>query len=111
MCFKQDGAISSLNGKPLKLIDQFRYFGSNISARESDVNVDIGKALTASDSLSIIWKFYPSDNIKRKFFQTQTKHLEKKLDGNYTRMLRAVWNKSWKQHPTKRQNMLDTDGK
>ena len=29
--------------------------------------------------------------------------MEKKLDGNYTRMLPAVWNKSWRQHPTKQQ--------
>ena len=34
---------------------------------------------------------------------TQTKRLEKKLDGNYTRMLRAILNKSWRQHPTKHQ--------
>ena len=32
-----------------------------------------------------------------------TKRLEKKLDGNYTRMLRAIFNKSWQQHPTRRQ--------
>ena len=32
---------------------------------------------------------------------TLTKHIEKKLNGNYTRMLRAILNKSWKQHPTK----------
>ena len=30
-----------------------------------------------------------------------TKRIEKKLDGNCTRMLRAILNKSWKQHPTK----------
>ena len=55
--------------------------------------------------------------MKRSFFQaafesillygcttlTLTKRLEEKLDGNYTRMLRAILNKSWKQHPTKRQ--------
>ena len=29
--------------------------------------------------------------------------MEKKLDGNYTRMLRGILNKSWKQHPTKQQ--------
>ena len=29
--------------------------------------------------------------------------LEKKLDGNYTRMLRAILNKSWRQHPTRHQ--------
>ena len=34
---------------------------------------------------------------------TLTKRLEKKLDGNYTRMLRAVRNKSWRQHPTRHQ--------
>ena len=31
---------------------------------------------------------------------TQTKRLEKKPDGNYTRMLRAILNRSWRQHPT-----------
>ena len=55
--------------------------------------------------------------MKRSFFQaavvsillygcttwTLTKRLEKKLDGNYTRMLRAVLNKSWRQHPTRHQ--------
>ena len=29
--------------------------------------------------------------------------MEKKLDGNYTRMLRAILNKSWRQHPTRYQ--------
>ena len=34
---------------------------------------------------------------------TLTKWMEKKLDGNYTRILRAILNKSWRQHPTKHQ--------
>ena len=34
---------------------------------------------------------------------TQTKRMEKKLDGNYTRMLRVILSKSWRQHPTKQQ--------
>ena len=34
---------------------------------------------------------------------TLTKRLEKKLDGNYTRMLRAILNKSWQQHLTRHQ--------
>ena len=34
---------------------------------------------------------------------TLTKRLEKKLDGNYTRMLRAILNKPWQQHPTRHQ--------
>ena len=32
-----------------------------------------------------------------------TKWLKKKLDGNYTRMRRAILNESWRQHPTKHQ--------
>ena len=32
---------------------------------------------------------------------TLSKRLEKKLDGNHTRMLRAILNKSWRQHPTR----------
>ena len=34
---------------------------------------------------------------------TLTKRLEKKLDGNYTRMQRAILNRSWRQHPTRHQ--------
>ena len=34
---------------------------------------------------------------------TLTTCMEKKLDGNYTRMLRAVLNKSWRQHSAKQQ--------
>ena len=34
---------------------------------------------------------------------TLTKRLEKKLEGDYTRMLRAILNKSWWQHPTRHQ--------
>ena len=37
------------------------------------------------------------------YLWTLTKRLEKKLDGNYTRMLRAILNKSWQQHPTRHQ--------
>ena len=34
---------------------------------------------------------------------TLTKRLEKRLDGNHTRMLRAILNKSWRQHSIKQQ--------
>ena len=67
--------------------------------------------------LSTIWKSDLTDKMKRSFFQaavtsillygcttwTLTKRLEMKLDGNYTRMLRAILNKSWRQHPTRHQ--------
>ena len=63
MCFNPYGAFSSLNGKPLKLVYQFKYLGSNISFTGSDVNISIGKALTGIDRLLIIWKFDLSDQI------------------------------------------------
>ena len=77
----------------------------------------VTKAWTAIDRLSIIWKSDLTDKMKRSFFQaavvsillyecttwTLTKRLEKKVDGNYTRMLRAILNKSWRQHPTSHQ--------
>ena len=73
--------------------------------------------MTAINRLSIIWKSDLTDKTKRSFFQaavasillygcttwTLTKRLEKKLDGNYTRMLRAILNKSKRQHPTRHQ--------
>ena len=39
--------------------------------------------------------------IRRVTTWTLTKRMERKLDGNCTRMLWAVLNKSWRQHPTK----------
>ena len=35
--------------------------------------------------------------------------MEKKLNGNYTRMLRAILNKSWRQHTTKQQKLDEPD--
>ena len=65
ICFKQEGAISSLRGKPLKLVEQFPYLGDNISSTESNVNMHLAKVWTAIDRLSLIWK---SEKIKRYFF-------------------------------------------
>ena len=117
MCYNKKGDISSLNGGSLKLLDKFNYLGSRISSNENDINMGLAKAWIAIDMLSIIWKSDLSDKIKCYFFQaavasilqygcttwTLTKLLEKKLDWNCVRMLRAILNKSWKQHPTKQQ--------
>ena len=40
-CFKQEGTIYTLSGKPLKIVDQFTYPGSNIPSTESE-GVDCG---------------------------------------------------------------------
>ena len=82
-----------------------------------DIETRLTKAWTAINRLSTTWKSDLTDKMKRSFFQaavtsillygcttwTLTKRLEKKLDGNYTRMLRAILNKSWQQHPTRHQ--------
>ena len=97
-----------LNGKPLKLVDHFIYLGSNISSTENDVNIYLGKAWIDLDRLLTIWKSDLSDKREHEFFQavavpvllhgctplTVTKHLENYLDGDYTKMLCAVLNKS-----------------
>ena len=115
MCYNQTGDISTLEGTPLKLVDKFTYLGSSVESTEKDIETRLTKAWTAINGLSIIWKSDLTDKMKRSFFQaavtsillygcttwTLTKRLEKKLDGNYTRMLRAILNKSWQQHPTR----------
>ena len=47
--FKQEGTISTLSGKPLKLVDQFTYLSNNISSTESDINIYLAKAWIAID--------------------------------------------------------------
>ena len=84
---------------------------------QTDINTQLAKAWTAINRLLVIWKSDLTKKMKCSFFQaaivsillygcttwTLTKRLEKKLDGNYTRMLWAILNKSWRQHPTKQQ--------
>ena len=94
---------------------KFTNLGSSVSSTEKDIDTRLTKAWTAINRLSIIWKSDLTDKMKRSFFQaavvsillygcttwTLTKRLEKKLDGIYTRMLRAILNKFWQQHPTR----------
>ena len=113
MCFNQAGDISTGDGTSLKLVDKFTYLGSSVSSTEKDTDTPLTKAWTAIDKLSIIWKSDQTDKMKRSFFKaavvsillygcttwTLTKRLEKP-DGNHTRTLQAILNKSWRQHPT-----------
>ena len=69
MCFKQDGAISTLNAKSPKLGDQFTYLSSIISSTESNVNRHIRKTSSAIDRLLSIGKSDLSAKIKLHFFQ------------------------------------------
>ena len=113
----QTGDIFTLDGTSLKLVDKLTYLGRSVSSTEKDIDTRITKAWTAIDNLSVIWKSDLTDKMKRSFFQvavksillygcatwTLIKRLEKKLDGNYTIMLRGILNKFWRQHPTRHQ--------
>ena len=88
-----------------------------VSSTETDINTRQAKTWTANDNLSVIWKSDLTDEIKHSLFQTAvasillygcttwtlTKRIEKKIDGNYTRILQAILNKSWRQYPTMQQ--------
>ena len=117
MCYNQTGNVTTLDGASLKLVDKFTNLGSSLSSTEKDIDTGLTKAWTAIDRLAIIMKSDLTDKMKRSFFKaavvsillyvcttwTLTKRLERKLDDNYTRMLRAILNKSWRQHPTRHQ--------
>ena len=117
MCYNQTGDIFTLDGTSLKLEDKFTYLGCSVLSTKKDIDTLLTKAWTAINRLSIIWKSDLTDKMKHSFFQatvvsillygcttwTLTKRLEKKLDGSYTRILRAIWNKSRRQHPTRHQ--------
>ena len=78
------------------------------------MGVRIAKAWSVLNKMDIIWKSNLSREIKVTFYRTTiesvlmygaetwtlTKTLEKRLDGAYTRLLRAALNISWREHKT-----------
>ena len=94
ICFKQ-----KRSGKPLKLVGQFIYLGSNISSTESDVNICLAKAWNAIDRLSVIWKVNVSN--KTRFLpsyscvHTTIWMLTKWMDTNKMHREKARW-ELWK---------------
>ena len=96
MCYNQIRDIPSLDGSSLKLVDKFTYLGSSVSSTEKDIDTRLTEECKAIDRVSIIWKSDLTDKMKRSFFQAE-------LDDNYTRMMLAILNKSWRQHPARHQ--------
>ena len=117
MSFNQTGDISTLKGSALKQVDKFIYLVSRVSSTETDINTRLAKAWATLDRLLVIWKSDLTDKMKHSFFQAAvvsillygcttwrlTKRMEKKLDGNYTRMQRTILYETWRQHPTNQQ--------
>ena len=102
--FNQRDDIFTLKGGPQKLVNKFTYPRSSVSSTDNDINMLRAKAWTAINWLLVIWKYNLTDKIKCSFFQAAfvsillyrcttwmlTKRMEKKLDGNYTRILQDL---------------------
>ena len=99
-----------VNGTPLEEVDDFKYLGSYIASTSRDIDVRIGLAWKALQSLDANWKSDMSRNIKTKIIRTAVEPVLlygaetwtlKKADTRslvYTRMLRRVFEISWKSH-------------
>ena len=117
MCFNHTGDIPTLNSSSRKLVNWFNLLRKQCLINRERHQQATSKEWTAIDRLSVIWKSDLTDKIKRCFLKAAvvsillygctlwklTKRTEKKLDGNYTRMLQAILKKSWRQHCTKQQ--------
>ena len=110
-------AITTLDGKALKQVQDFKYLGSYIADSRKDFNTRKGMAWTACIKLQKIWNSKIPAALKRKFFKacvepvllygsetwTIKKAFQDRLDGTYTRLLMKAQNLSWKKHPTKKE--------
>ena len=98
--------IKASDGQPLEEVNDFVYLGAWIGNSEKDFEVRKAKAWGALNKMNKIWKSNMSRKTKVRLFRTTvetillygseawtvTKSLAKRLDGCYSRMLRAALN-------------------
>ena len=101
-----EGIITAQNGCDLKQVKDFNYLDSKVISSENDIQMRIGSAWSTLNKLTPIWRSNLDVSIKREFFKTTvesvltyslqawtlTRSLESKLNGAYTRILRAALN-------------------
>ena len=104
--------LYTLSKEILKIVEDFKYLGSRTASTEKDIAVRKALAWKALNKIDKIWKSVLSDEVKLNTFTTLiesillygceswtlTQAQSKRLDGCYTRMLRKVQNKGWKDH-------------
>ena len=92
--------VRTLNGTPLKQVEDYKYLGAYISSSEKDFATRNGMAWSACNDMHKIWSSQLSNNLKVKIFRatiepillygsetwTLSRKLEKRLDGTYTRL-------------------------
>ena len=108
-----DDHLIASDGSPIELVNDFKYLGGYTDSSH-DMDVRIAESWSALHSLQKVWKSPIKRETKTKVFQACIETImlygsdswtlnavrRKRLDGVYTRMLRAVYNISWKSHPT-----------
>ena len=112
-----DDAVLTSAGEELEKVKDFKYLGSYIMSTAQDIKVRKAKAWKALNDMKRIWTSNISRPVKLRFFiatvesvllygsetWTLTEALEKSLNGCYTRMLRVVFDVSWRDHMTNNQ--------
>ena len=106
-------SLVTSDGSPVELVQDFKYLGG-FTDSGYDMNTRICQAWSALNSLDKIWKAAIKNETKLKVFKasvaietillygseswTLNVARSKKLDGSCTKMLRAVYNISWRDH-------------
>ena len=112
-------SLVSSDGSPTELVQDFKYLGGYTDSGY-DMNTRIGQAWSALNSLDKVWKAAIKNETKIKVFKASVETIllygseswtlnvarSKKLDGSYTKMLRAVYNISWRDHVTNNSGVL-----
>ena len=105
----EPSSITSIHGKNIKRVDDFKYLGSFIMDSYKDF-----KIRKACNALGKIWRSNLDNNLKVRLFRaavepillygaetwTLTLKQQQRLDGTYTNLLRRVQNIHWSSHAT-----------
>ena len=104
--------VTTLDGTPLEIVDDFNYLGAWIASTQQDIKVRRAKAWSALHRMDKVWRSPMTPDTKRRLFVSTVESVllygseawtltvadEKALDGLYTRMLRRALNASWEEH-------------
>ena len=107
-----DVKLTAGDNKDIGKVEDFKYLGSFVMNSARDIKIRKAKAWKALNGMTKVWKSDMSRLTKKRFFfanvesvllygsetWTLTPAMEKSINGCYTRMLRAAFNISWRDH-------------
>ena len=110
------GGEVTVYNQPVSMCDDFKFLGSYVRSSEKDFEVRRALAWQAQSRLRSLWLSPLHEASKRKYFRsfvepvltygaeswTMSESLSKKLDGTYTRLMRACMNVRWTAKRTNR---------